>query len=215
MNTLIQDQQTILFIGDSITDSGRRDERHRPLGCGYVNLFHHLLVIRDSEKRVNVLNRGISGHTINDLRSRWHDDVLAHRPDWLVIKIGINDIICYLEKDEPLDPASFATIYRQLIALTRKELPNCRLVLVDPFFGSDDRTEGSSRAKIAARLPDYLREIDTIACENGALHLKTHDLFKEKLRVQPASVYFTDEPVHPNLSGHLLIAESIYALLAS
>ena len=82
MNTIIQDKQTIRFIGDSITDCGCRDDRFKPLGCGYVNLFNDMLLTRDSEKHIRVINRGVGGNTVEDLRSRWQDDALAHRPDW-------------------------------------------------------------------------------------------------------------------------------------
>ena len=37
MSTTIKNRQTVLFIGDSITDCGRR-AAERPLGNGYVNL---------------------------------------------------------------------------------------------------------------------------------------------------------------------------------
>ena len=37
-NFAISDGDTILFIGDSITDCGRRDT-HVPLGDGYASIF--------------------------------------------------------------------------------------------------------------------------------------------------------------------------------
>ena len=91
MSTLLQDNETLLFIGDSITECARK-ERDVPLGVGYVRMVSDLLTIREPAKRIRVINRGIGGHTVEDLRSRWCDHVLAHRPDWLVVKIGINDI---------------------------------------------------------------------------------------------------------------------------
>ncbi len=39
----VQDGQTLLFIGDSITDCGRRG-LEAPLGDGYVNLFSDMLL---------------------------------------------------------------------------------------------------------------------------------------------------------------------------
>jgi len=38
MATKIKSGEKVLFIGDSITDCGRRNEA-RPLGVGYVKLF--------------------------------------------------------------------------------------------------------------------------------------------------------------------------------
>ena len=83
--------QSILFIGDSITDCARR-EHDVPFGVGYVRMFSDLMSFRKPAQRITIINRGISGHTVDDLRSRWTDHVLANVPDQLVIKIGINDI---------------------------------------------------------------------------------------------------------------------------
>ena len=216
MSTLIQDTQTILFIGDSITDCGRRDAQHQPLGCGYVSYFNDMLLTRDSEKKITVINHGIGGNTVEDLRSRWCDDVLAFRPDWLVVKIGINDINQYLCKQGPipLPPETYKEIYDQLLALTHRELPQCRLLLVDPFYGSNDTTPGSYRARVVALFPQYLAVVARLAGRHGARHLKLHDIFMSKLKVQHPEVYFPSEPVHPQSTGHFLIAESVYAALA-
>jgi hypothetical protein len=216
MNTLIQDQETILFIGDSITDCGRREDQYKPLGCGFVSLFNDLLLTRDSEKKITVLNRGIGGNTVEDLRSRWSDDVLAFRPDWLVVKIGINDLNQYLCKQGPipLPPETYEEIYDQLLALTRETLPKCRLLLIDPFYGSTDTTPGSYRAKVAALLPQYLAAVSRLAGKHGARHLKMQEIFMAKLNLQAPEIYCPNEPVHPLSTGHCLIAESVYAALA-
>ena len=95
MSMQIKNGQKVLFIGDSITDCGRRDAQ-RPLGAGYVKLFADMMIIRESAKRVEIINKGISGDNVVGLRNRWTDDVLRNRPDWLSIKIGINDLHGYL-----------------------------------------------------------------------------------------------------------------------
>lgn len=217
MSTLIHDKQSILFIGDSITDCGRREDRFRPLGVGFVALFNDMLLTRDSEKSISVINRGIGGNTVEDLRSRWSDDVLALRPDWLVVKIGINDINQYLthQGPVPLPPETYEEIYDQLLTRTRQELPQCNLLLIDPFYGSTDTMPGSYRAKVVALFPEYLAAVGRLAVKHGARHLKLHEIFMAKLKVQHPDVYFPNEPVHPLSSGHFLIAESVYSALAS
>ena len=41
---------------------------------------------------IRVINMGTSGNTVRDLKARWQRDVLDHKPDWLSIMIGINDV---------------------------------------------------------------------------------------------------------------------------
>ena len=95
MATQIKNGQKVLFIGDSITDCGRRDSQ-RPLGNGYVKLFADLMIIQEPAKQITIVNKGISGDNVVGLRNRWTDDVLRNQPDWLSIKIGINDLHGYL-----------------------------------------------------------------------------------------------------------------------
>src|SRR5438128_704275 len=84
------------MIGDSITDS----DRARPVGeglfsaqgRGYVSYVDALLNAVYPQHRIRVVNMGISGNTVRDLKARWETDVLALQPDWLSIMIGDNDV---------------------------------------------------------------------------------------------------------------------------
>ena len=89
---LLQDGESVLFIGDSITDAGRRADTYRGLGSGYVAQVADLLAARYPDRAIAINNQGISGNRVVDLRSRWAEDVAAHDPDWVSISIGINEV---------------------------------------------------------------------------------------------------------------------------
>ena len=91
----IEGGETMLFIGDSITDCGRRGA-DAPLGSGYVSLFAELATARHPERAIHYINKGIDGNKVSDLVERWREDVLFHEPDRLSIKIGINDLHSHL-----------------------------------------------------------------------------------------------------------------------
>jgi lysophospholipase L1-like esterase len=103
----IEPHSKLLLIGDSITDA----ERWRPfvegplaaLGNGYVQLVAGMLGARCPERRIRVINMGVSGNTVRDLKARWQSDVQKQRPDWLSIMIGINDV--WRHFDSPHLPA--------------------------------------------------------------------------------------------------------------
>ena len=86
----------VLMIGDSITDCGRDrgapDDTPEALGNGYVAIANALIAVEGAARKITVANRGISGNTIRDLAARWETDVLALRPDWLTVMIGVNDV---------------------------------------------------------------------------------------------------------------------------
>ena len=69
MPLALQDGEKIVFIGDSITDCERRGGA-RPLGAGYVKFFADLALAREPGKRLAIINRGINGHTVVNLRDR-------------------------------------------------------------------------------------------------------------------------------------------------
>jgi lysophospholipase L1-like esterase len=111
----------VLFIGDSITDADRNSPACAPFGFGYVNFVANFLLGKYPTYNLVLLNTGISGNTIRDLKYRWQKDVVAklrseaskrsadphvvfpkhsegkvmgadHNPDILSIMIGVNDV---------------------------------------------------------------------------------------------------------------------------
>ncbi|MBN1508220.1 MAG: hypothetical protein JW955_15330 [Sedimentisphaerales bacterium] len=72
---------TIVFIGDSITDAERYRQAYRPLGYGYVHFVGNLLWARHPELNLSIINTGVSGDTIRDMAQRWDRDCIAHRPE--------------------------------------------------------------------------------------------------------------------------------------
>jgi lysophospholipase L1-like esterase len=204
---LLQDGQTVLFIGDSITDCGRRGDHH-PLGSGYVKVAVDLITARYPERKIRFLNEGIGGNTVQDLRNRWHDDMLIHRPDWLSIKIGINDLHRSLDATPTaIPPERYEQLYRECLLLAQSQT-QARLIMIDPFYISTDRDSGGRRSQVLKLLPSYLQVVDRLATEFGVIHVRTHDAFQEQLRHRPPDT-FCPEPVHPNLAGHTVIAHTL------
>jgi lysophospholipase L1-like esterase len=153
---MISNDQTILFIGDSITDCGRRSTE-QPLGNGYVKLFRDLMIVRRPDCHVRILNKGIGGDRVTQLRDRWADDVLRHKPDWLSIKIGINDLIIRLaDAEDSLSPQMYEEVYDGLLARTRDALPDCQLLLIDPFLPQHRTRIGYPVARACAACPARL-----------------------------------------------------------
>jgi lysophospholipase L1-like esterase len=213
MTLRIRDNETILFIGDSITDCGRRGSE-QPLGNGYVKLFADLAAIREPAKCITIINKGIGGDIVTGLQSRWTDDVLRHKPDWLSILIGINDLHCTLgQAPNAVPPARYRAAYDDILARTRARLPRCRILLMDPFYISLETSSRSFRRQVLDLIPKYIRVVRAMSRTYHARHVATHALFQNLLKHHEADV-FCPEPVHPNLAGHLAMAEAVYAALS-
>ena len=66
---LLKSGEKIVFIGDSITDCGRRKE-FPPLGSGYVYIAYNLTVAKYPERSISWINKGINGDTVQGLAER-------------------------------------------------------------------------------------------------------------------------------------------------
>jgi acyl-CoA thioesterase I len=207
----IQDGQTVVFIGDSITDCGRQGDQ-APYGSGYVRLVIDLITARYPERKIQYLNRGISGNTVQDLHGRWPSDVVAHRPDWLCVKIGINDLHRTLDRTpQAVPPERFEPLYRECLESARQHTA-AGLVLIDPFYISRETDPAAREGQVLARLPAYLDVVHRLGIEYGARSVRTHEAFQRQLQYRPASD-FCPEPVHPFQAGHLVIAHELLKAL--
>ncbi len=206
---MVQDGQTVVFIGDSITDCGRRDQQY-PFGDGYVRQAIDLITVKYPERRITYFNEGIGGNNVGDLRNRWHDDLLVQQPDWVTIKIGINDLHQTFGGAD-FAPPRFEAIYRDILDLTR-ERTQAEIVLIDPFYMSTDDTSDGWRSKVLKVLPEYLDVVKRLAGEYQTRHVLTHEAFQRQLKVRPVDT-FCSEPVHPNVHGHFVIAYELLKAL--
>ena len=204
MTLIFKAKQTIEFIGDSITDCDKDDPAFKPLGNGYVRYVNHLLLTGYPELDLSVINKGVSGNRVTDLRSRWKTDVLDINPDWLFIYIGINDVWRYYEGDreEAVDLPEFENTYRQLIKGAQTNT-NTNVRLVSPFLAEKD-PEDAFRRKLGL----YQEVIDKLGTifELPVIHLQP--AFDWAMLSKPTSVWTSDR-VHPTEAGHMLIALTI------
>lgn len=203
MSTLVfQPGQRLVFIGDSITDAGRRKEA-APFGNGYVHLARAFLIARYPALGLDIVNQGIGGNTIRDLDHRWEQDVIQVQPDWLSIKIGINDVWRQVQRvpDQAVSLEEYAATYERLLRRTR-EATQARLILMEPYVIESDRAD-----PFRATIDRYLPVIHRLAHDYDAIVVPTQAAFDEALAAQP-SAYWAPDRVHPRAPGHAVIARA-------
>jgi lysophospholipase L1-like esterase len=209
----IKNNESVLFIGDSITDCGRACT-NRPLGDGYVKFFNDFIITREPAKRIITINKGIGGNTVKDLQNRWHDDVIRCKPNWLSIKIGINDLHRYLmDTSGGFGPKEFLTAYDDILSQTKQKLPKCRILLIEPFYISNEKSKTSFRYDVLKLIPQYISVVRKMHRKYQTRIVNTHTLFSKLLDYYETDT-FCAEPVHPNSTGHLAIAEAVYSALS-
>lgn len=205
---LIQPNSKLVLIGDSITDC----ERARPvgeglfqaLGKGYVSQVDTLLQSTCPERAIRVVNMGISGNTVRDLRARWQTDVLDLTPDWLSVMIGINDV--WRQFDAPLQTEwgvpleEYEQTLRELLGKVRPMLKG--LVLMTPYFLEPNKSDAMRR-----RMDQYSAVVKKLAGEYDACLVDTQAAFDKILETLHPMTLAWDR-VHPSQTGHMVIARA-------
>ena len=200
----LQPGQTFLFIGDSITDCGRRDDPEG-LGHGYPRLIRDYLAAKNPASAPRVINTGISGNKVTDLAARWKQDVIDHDPDVVSISIGINDVWHGLgnngEGGVPIE--RFVDIYHVILRQLQGAVPKAKIVLCQPTV-----IEPPAPAMGNAALQPYVRAIGELKREFAAAAMvPLHGAFVNAKKLRP-DIAWAPDGVHPESTGHMLIART-------
>jgi lysophospholipase L1-like esterase len=78
----------VVFFGDSLTEGTH--------GASYLAVLRSMLAESPALSHVELINAGVGGDTVENLRRRLALDVAPYDPDWVVIFIGTNDCTTWL-----------------------------------------------------------------------------------------------------------------------
>jgi lysophospholipase L1-like esterase len=175
-----------------------------PLGRGYVTMIDALLTAAYPERGIRVINVGTSGHTVRDLKARWERDVIALKPDWLSVNIGINDV--WRQFDLPrmthihVNLAEYEKTYDALLAQTRPLVKG--LILMTPHYIEPNRKDA-----MRARMDQYGDVVRKLAKRYDAVLVDTQAAFDKALKSLHPNALAWDR-VHPNQTGHMIMARA-------
>ena len=117
-----QDQKSLVFLGDSITQGWGDDFQGQFPG-------------------VKLANRGIGGDTTRGMLLRLKDDVLALNPTGLVILAGTNDL------EEGADPETITGNLKLIVAEIKKHDPKLPVILCQVFPSSESKKRPAEKIK--------------------------------------------------------------------
>ncbi|MBR6185099.1 MAG: SGNH/GDSL hydrolase family protein [Clostridia bacterium] len=205
---LFEKNDTVLFIGDSISDY----ERARPVGEGLFNAWGRsyvadagsLLCCMYPELRLRIVNMGIGGNQVRDLDARWEKDVMDRKPDWVSVLIGINDV--WRQFDSPYMPETHVLpdeYEKTYEALIQRTLPSVKgMILMTPYFMEPNRAD-----PMRARMDEYGQIVKKLAdkyrCVFVDLQAAWDQLF---LHMHPCNIAW--DRIHPNQIGCMYIAKT-------
>jgi len=193
----LNDGDTVVFLGDSITQQGEGPN-------GYVTLVRKALKTKRPSSDIKIIGAGIGGHKVPNLEERLDRDVLTHKPDVVVIYIGINDVWHSIRNEgTPID--RFETGLKNLI--TRCHDAGARVLLATPSV-IGERHDGSN--DLDDMLKEYAAVSRRVAAQSECALLDLQEAFVNHLKHynlanDPKGILTTDG-VHLSDAGNRFVA---------
>ena len=206
---IIEKGSKLIMIGDSITDASRAQPAGEglfgALGQGYVPQIDALIgAAYDGAYPIRIINKGLSGNTVRDLKNRWQTDVLDLKPDWVSIMIGANDV--WRQFDLPLQTDwhvlidEYESTLEELVKQTRPVVKG--LILMTPFYMEPNRND-----QMRAAIDRYGDVVKRLAKHNDAVLVDTQAAMDNVLQNFYSATLGWDR-IHPTQTGYMIIARA-------
>lgn len=177
--------------------------------------------ITNSEVKKNVINAGVGGNTTKDLLKRVDRDVIAKKPDLVIMMVGTNDM---LNSKKMVDYKTYTSNLKTLIDKIKSN--GSELVLMSPIpadsaylFTRHDRhlfkeTPNDKIDKISEIVKELAMEnrvlFFDLNAEFKALNLPQHN---KDLLIKNKKNSGRKDGVHPTALGYRFIAQHVYHFL--
>ena len=193
----------VVFFGDSITQAGVQPG-------GYIDRLRKLVPASQYE----LIGAGIGGNKIYDLFLRMDEDVLAKKPDVVVIWVGVNDVWHKSSFGTGTDPDKFVKFYDAVI--TKLQAANAKVMLCTPA-AIGEKTDFSNQQD--GDLNQYSQLIRDLAKRRNLPLIDLRRAFLDyNLKNNPDNKekgILTTDRVHLNEAGNQLLAEQMQKALTT
>lgn len=198
---LKKEGETLVFLGDSITEMGKQPE-------GYVSLFQ--LFCDANGYKVSIINAGIGGHKSNDMLARLDKDVLSHKPTWVSISCGVNDVWhSFMETPKGVDLPDYQNNMTEIVDRCLKSGAKVVLLTATPIMEKIDNPENQKLNPYNEFLRKLAKEKKIILCDLNQTFLS---LYKKK---ETDKNILTTDGVHMNPQGNRVMTTEILKSLGA
>ena len=198
-------KKKVIFFGDSITEAGVKPG-------GYITMLKEMIKPVASTESMELIGAGIGGNKVYDLYLRMDQDVLAARPDVVVIYVGVNDVWHKQSFGTGTDPDKFERFYLAIIKKLKDQ--NIKPVLCTPAV-IGERTDFSN--ELDGDLNKYSNIIRKLAADQKIPLVDLRKSFLDyNLKNNTGNLesgILTTDRVHLNEKGNRLVAEKMLEVI--
>ncbi len=194
-----------MFFGDSITEDGVQPG-------GYIAQIRDSITVEGKAKRYELLGAGIGGNKVYDLYLRLEDDVLALKPNVVVLYVGVNDVWHKQLFGTGTDADKFQKFYVALIQKFQKK--GIRVIACTPACIGERHPDEN---QLDSELDRFSQIIRTVAAEKDIPLCDLRQAFLDNsAKNNPENLesgILTTDGVHLNDKGNKLVAEMLLKVL--
>ena len=190
----VKNGEKIAFMGDSITQAGKRKG-------GYCQLV--LAALKDQGIEAVPVFAGISGHKSNQMLARLENDVLRHKPDWMTLSCGVNDV---WHGKRGVDLESYKKNITEIV--NRAQKAGVKVMLLTSTMIKEDQGNALNQ-----KLAGYNDFIKSLAKDKKCLLADLNADMQAGLKTFPADApkgkQLTSDGVHMNKAGNIMMARGV------
>jgi len=203
---IVKSGERIAFLGDSITAGGAS-----------YGAFCRLVIqgLKTKGIRTEQVFAGVPGNKSSDMLLRLEGDVLAHKPDWVVLAVGVNDIwhgdptvkISVFQPKPGMGVGldDYKKYVTRIVERTRAAGARAILTTITPIKEDPD-------FKLNVKSREYNAFLHDLAKRKGLPIAKLNEMMFGAIadaKAKGDAIRFTGDGVHPVKAGHHMMAKGI------
>lgn len=196
-DVIIKKGDKIAFLGDSITQAGARPN-------GYCQLI--IKALNEKGLEVTAKYAGISGHKSNQMLARLEKDVLAHKPQWMTLSCGVNDV-WHGKRGVSLED------YKKNITsiVDQAQAAGIKVILLTSTMIKEDQSNALNQ-----KLEGYNKFIAKLSKDKKCLLADLNGIMQKTIKTMEKNAKgntVTSDGVHMNPAGNKMMAKGILAVM--
>ncbi len=194
----------IVFFGDSITQMGVNPG-------GYIDRIQSAIHTKGDSSQYELLGAGIGGNKVYDLYLRLEEDVLAKKPNVVVIYVGINDV-WHKTSGIGTDIEKYERFY---VAIIKKlQAKKIKVALCTPSVIGEKKNNANPQDADLNAYSDVVRRLaTTYSCPLIDLRAAFNNYENANNKEDKESGILTTDRVHLNDQGNQLVADEMMKVL--
>lgn len=194
---IIKKGDKIAFLGDSITQAGAKPG-------GYCHLI--IETLNQAGLEVTPKYSGVSGHKSNQMLARLEKDVTSHKPQWMTLSCGVNDV---WHGKNGVELPEYKENITQIV--DQAQAAGIKVILLTSTMIKEDPSNDQNQ-----KLKGYNEFLVQLSKDKKCLLADLNGIMQETIKTMEKDQRgntVTSDGVHMNSAGNIMMAKGILSVM--